>query len=333
MVVPIATVSASGAAVAALWFSGQSLKVTNDQQALSQQTAVTDRFRLAAEQLASDQINVRLSGIYLLERLAKDSPGDHPTVFTLLTSFFRTHAEASACGAGIAPRASLDSVPVDVQAVLDVITRRDTSHDAATTGPDLSGLCLPHALFTATAEGTPASLRAADFTGTYLRGADFTTANLADAVPDYADLSNGTLVDANLTGANLSRSVLSTTSFSGANLTGAYLAGAGLDHASLGWANLTDANLRDSDLRNTNWLYANLTRAYLAHADLTGAYLAGANLTGAYLAGANLTGANLMGADLTGALFIDEVAGVGAANLTSMVYDDTTMWPAGFTPP
>ncbi|MGW1743846.1 pentapeptide repeat-containing protein [Nocardia sp. NPDC001965] len=74
MATTVATIGASGAAVAALWFSGQSLRATNEQHTLSQQTAVTDRFRLAAEQLASDQINVRLSGIYLFE-LADTSLG------------------------------------------------------------------------------------------------------------------------------------------------------------------------------------------------------------------------------------------------------------------
>ncbi|WP_280425157.1 hypothetical protein [Nocardia carnea] len=92
-----ATLGASVAAVAALWFSGESLKVSNDQQSLAQRTTTTDRFRLAAEQLASDKINVRLSGIYLLEQLAKDSPGDHPTVFALLSSFLQTHAHNAAC--------------------------------------------------------------------------------------------------------------------------------------------------------------------------------------------------------------------------------------------
>lgn len=71
--------------------------MSNDQQSLAQRTATTDRFRLAAEQLASEKINVRLSGIYLLEQLAKDSPGDHPTVFALLSSFLRTHAHNAAC--------------------------------------------------------------------------------------------------------------------------------------------------------------------------------------------------------------------------------------------
>ncbi|MEV0297923.1 hypothetical protein [Nocardia sp. NPDC050710] len=94
MVTTVGTLGAAGAAVGALWFTGQSLRTTN---ALSQQTAVTDRFRLAAEQVASDRINVRLAGVYLLERLAKDFPADHPTVFAVLAAFLRTQTTMSQC--------------------------------------------------------------------------------------------------------------------------------------------------------------------------------------------------------------------------------------------
>nr|WP_280351419.1 enoyl-CoA hydratase-related protein [Nocardia abscessus] len=151
-----ATLGASVAAVAALWFSGQSLKVSNDQQSLAQQTATTDRFRLAAEQLASDQLNVRLSGIYLLERLAKDSPGDHPTVFALLSSFLRTHAHNEACNAyftevpgveppGFDPATPLENLPTDVETALTVISRRDVTHDDPVNALDLRRACLPEA--------------------------------------------------------------------------------------------------------------------------------------------------------------------------------------------
>lgn len=55
--------------VAAMATTVATLGATNNQYSLSQQTAVTDRFRLAAEQLSSDKIDVRLSGVYLLARL------------------------------------------------------------------------------------------------------------------------------------------------------------------------------------------------------------------------------------------------------------------------
>lgn len=180
MATTVATIGASGAAVAALWFSGQSLRATNEQHALSQQTAVTERFRLAAEQPASNQINVRLSGIYLFERLAKDAPADHPTVFELLISFLHTHSEATACRSMVSFGRTLfkdlaeppDSVPVDVQAALTVLARRDSEHDEFLEKPNLRHLCLPAATFALPGDRS-APLQLADFTSTQLRHANF----------------------------------------------------------------------------------------------------------------------------------------------------------------
>jgi uncharacterized protein YjbI with pentapeptide repeats len=69
-------------------------------------------------------------------------------------------------------------------------------------------------------------------------------------------------------------------------------------------------SLDGADLRG-----ANLSNAKLTRADLRGANLSGANLQGAYLGGANLSGVSLQGANFGGA-----------------IYDENTIWPAGFDP-
>ena len=45
---------------------------------LTEQGQVTDRYTKAIEQLGSDKLDVRIGGIYALERVARDSPRDHP---------------------------------------------------------------------------------------------------------------------------------------------------------------------------------------------------------------------------------------------------------------
>ena len=65
--------------------------------------------------------------------------------------------------------------------------------------------------------------------------------------------------------------------------------------------------------------------------NLTGANLRGADLRGADLNGADLWGANLYMADLQAADLED--AWLDEANLTGTKYDNTTIWPKGFTPP
>jgi hypothetical protein len=53
---------------------------------------VTDRYTKAVEQLGSDKLEVRIGGIYALERIACDSARDHPTVMDVLTAFIREHS-------------------------------------------------------------------------------------------------------------------------------------------------------------------------------------------------------------------------------------------------
>ena len=57
-----------------------------------EQGQVTDRYTKAIEQLGSDKLDVRIGGIYALERIARDSARDHPTVMEVLTAFIREHS-------------------------------------------------------------------------------------------------------------------------------------------------------------------------------------------------------------------------------------------------
>ncbi|MFI6960023.1 pentapeptide repeat-containing protein [Nocardia sp. NPDC050408] len=231
MLTTLATLAVAGGTIGALWFTNQSLRATNAQLGLSQQTAVTDRFRLAAEQLASDKVDVRLSGIYLLERLAKDSPVDHATVFAVLAAFVRTHAAMSGC------QTPLDGMPVDTQAALTVIGRRDITNEPIPARPNLHRTCL---------EG-------ADLDKAKLNNVDLISANLGDAYLGDANLEGALLAGARLTLANLYR----------ADLTGAHLVGANLAGANLTDANLTDANLDGVDLTGVDLTGADLRGVHL----------------------------------------------------------------------
>ncbi|WP_063058932.1 pentapeptide repeat-containing protein [Nocardia sienata] len=289
-----ATLGASVTAVAALWFSGQSLKVSTDGQSLAEETATTARFQLAAEQLANDQVNVRVSGIYLLERIAKESPADHPTVFGLLTSFLRTHAHNEVCNAyftdvpgveppGFDPAATRKALPTDVETALTVISRRDITHDDPVNTLDLGRACLP--------EVWDSRKSGPDSAAPQLGGVNLTNAVLVGAHLDYAHLAEADLSNADLT------------------------------VAILGSADLTRADLVGAELVAAILIRANLTEADLFYADLESAFLTGANLTRADLHSANLTKADLSGADLSG------------ADLTGIIYDSNTRWPEGFVPP
>jgi hypothetical protein len=53
---------------------------------------ITERFTRAIDQLGSSELDIRLGGIYALERIARDSPDDHPQVMEVLTAYVREHA-------------------------------------------------------------------------------------------------------------------------------------------------------------------------------------------------------------------------------------------------
>jgi len=61
-------------------------------QELTRQGQASERFTRAIDQLGSDHLDVRLGGIYALERIARDSPGDRPTIGEVLTAYLRGHA-------------------------------------------------------------------------------------------------------------------------------------------------------------------------------------------------------------------------------------------------
>ncbi|MEU7855267.1 pentapeptide repeat-containing protein [Nonomuraea sp. NPDC049141] len=302
-----------------LWYTAQSLDASRQAQRTAEQGQIADRYTKAVEQIGSGTLDVRLGGMYALERLAQDSPRDHQTVYDVLAAFIREHDPKPTIKA-----AKLSAQPAtDVQAALTIIGRRNTRLDAHM--PDLSNIRAPGANLTratltdtnlSDATLTDTNLTGANLTGADLFRADVRDANLSDANLFSADVRGANLSDAYLTGAylsdaNLTGATLTDTNLTGANLTGADLfradlrgatltyanvRGAKLTYADLTGAKLTDTNLRGADLTDTN-----LSDATLSGADLTGADLSGATLTGAYLSGANLTGATLTGATLTGA--------------------------------
>lgn len=59
---------------------------------ITREGQITERFTRAIDQLGHAHLDVRLGGIYALERIARDSPGDRATIGEVLTAFIRSHA-------------------------------------------------------------------------------------------------------------------------------------------------------------------------------------------------------------------------------------------------
>lgn len=292
------------AAVGGLVFTGLSLggqlQATQQQLGISQQGEVTDRYNAAIANLGSrSSVDIRLGGIYALQRLAKDSPRDQPTIVAVLCAFARDQDRATTGGKGLS---AITRVRTDVQAAITVVGNRDTARDGPTTLIDLDHTALAGAQLTSLRLAS-SNLTSADLTDADLNDADLTRADMADANLSGANLVNTDLREADLGGAELSDTHpvdadLSGANLSNANLTGAVLAGLNLSGASFAHANLTNAVLAGEDLQHVSFATANLTGTVLSGADLSHGYLVAGVLAGTSAVDAKLTGADLTGADL-----------------------------------
>jgi uncharacterized protein YjbI with pentapeptide repeats len=317
------TLGAGLVAVGALVFTARTF-------ILSREGQVTDRYTKAIAQLGDEKLDVRIGGIYALERVARDSAKDHPTVMEVLTAFIREHSREPLPSPDAGGQERARSTRPDVRAAVTVIGRRDAKRDIQPidlTGGDLGDATLTEAKLTG-AKLDGADLTGADLTGAQLGGADLTRANLTRANLTDADLTRANLTGAHLPGADLTGAQLGGAALGGADLTGAHLTRAHLTRALLGGAHLTGAHLPGADLTR-----AQLGGAHLTEADLTDAHLDDADLSDATLTDATLLAADLIRADLRGADFTG--ADLRGANLTGAYFPTLTgaKWSQGIPAP
>ncbi|WP_181448843.1 pentapeptide repeat-containing protein [Nonomuraea aridisoli] len=279
-----------------LWYTAQSLDASQQAQRTAEQGQITDRYTKAVEQLGSTKMDVRLGGMYALERLAKDSPRDHQTVYDVLAAFVREHDPKPSTRSEDLPRMPA----TDMQAAMTIIGRRDTTQDVR--APSLFLIRIP---------------------GTDLSGANLSGAELSASELSGTNLARANLIDTHLNGTDLSFAFLHGARLTRAHLNGAVLTNAHLTNVDLTGADLSNAVLTGADLTGTDLTGANLTGTDLTGANLTGANLTDVELRSANLNGADLRSANLTGADLTGA-DLRTVRGVTENKIRKVAHVDTT---------
>jgi hypothetical protein len=122
----VAALAVVGAAALTAGVTWRATKSTLQGQELDRQGQVTDRYTKAIDQLGSDKLDVR-TGFYALERVARDSARDHPTVMEVLAAFIRVHSHEE-WPPGREGEGEGWTRP-DVQAAVTVIGRRDRKRD------------------------------------------------------------------------------------------------------------------------------------------------------------------------------------------------------------
>lgn len=185
-----------------------------------------DRFDRAIAQLTEENEAVVMGGIYALERVARDSTAEHWKVVEILTAYVRFVAgieENSASQHAGGQDSDRSSVKSSVQAVLDVLSRRNRHQET----PDQR-----------------IDLRKTDLQGANLQGAHLERAILFGSRLQWADLR----------GAHLENSILWGVNLEGANLDGAHLEGANFWEARLEAARISGSHLQGASLLNVNGL-------------------------------------------------------------------------------
>jgi uncharacterized protein YjbI with pentapeptide repeats len=278
----------------ALFLTWRRVRAGDRQVEVAEQGHLTDRFTKAIEQLGKVEdkepnLEVRLGGIYALERIAYDSPRDHWTIMEVLTAYVRRNAALEQLSTGNGTTAqdgaqephdgtdsSLQNVKlrVDIQAILTVLGRREQSYrrerdrklvlsQTALQGADFQGARLQGAHF----QG--ARLQGANFGEAQLQGADFQGARLQGAIFRRARLQGAHFQGARLQGANFARAQLQEAYFGEARLQGAIFGEARLQGAIFGEAQLQKAMFLNAQLQETNlWGAEGLTHEQLAVAHL-----------------------------------------------------------------
>ncbi len=167
----------------------EQLEQSRNELDITRRGQITERFTRAIDQLGSESREIKLGGIYSLERTAREDRDYHWPIMEVLTTYVRTHSprkDEEKLEQGQAP--TLDP---EIQAILTVIGRRSGYHSDVEYGPiDLNGTDLRTAflleanLENANLQGANlhgANLQGAKLGGAYLRGADLQGANLTGA--------------------------------------------------------------------------------------------------------------------------------------------------------
>jgi len=168
-----------------------------------------------------------------------------------------------------------------------------------------------------------------------LDGLDFSGVDLRQAWLSGASLIGTKFCAAHLSGAGLRKANLERADLSNANLTMADFDSANLRFASLSWANCKGSSLFGCDLRDADLSNADLRSMTLAEADLSGANLIGVNMNSSTLSIDEKQNFDreysAISAPYTSGPMPETI--LESANFTNILWDETTMWPEGFTPP
>jgi uncharacterized protein YjbI with pentapeptide repeats len=258
---------------------------------------ITERFTRGIEQLGSKRIEIRLGGIYALERIAKDSDKDHWHIIEVLTGFVRENSKWNILKEDEYDKYS--DPKIDIQTAITVLGRRRFSYNKG--------------------ESNRLDLRGADLRGVSFEDSDFKGAYFENVNLKATRLRNVNLEDASFSG------WLHQTKFQDSNLCEASFYGELVNvsfiSCDLRAVDFSQCEFKRVRFRRSKKKPIDLSDCNFAGVDLSQMDLSGANLSYADFTDAILNGTNLKGANLSSAI------GITQEELDSAVIDSNTILP------
>jgi len=220
-----------------LYYTWRRIGIAEEDLKVTKEGQITDRFTRAVDQLGNDKLQIRLGGIYALERISKESKDDYWPIMEILTTYVRENSPIVDRNILIEEVENLNEesfdtkfkVLPDTQAIMTVIGRRKYSLGYGESN------CI-------------------ELSETHLRMINLKKANFEGADLSYSDLIAAHLEKADFKGANLNNVYLNWAYLEGANFEGVDFGGAELEGATFEGANLKGANFYGANLTKTEYL-------------------------------------------------------------------------------
>jgi uncharacterized protein YjbI with pentapeptide repeats len=287
---------------AGFYYTGRNLRVAEKNAEIARDGQITDRYTKAIDQFASDKGEVRLGGIYALERIARESPVDHWPIVKVLCTFLREHANfpPEEASKGLVTNPGVIKMRHEMLTILQVLGNRNRENEAVGRNLSLHWLYL---------EGI--DVEKGDFEAACFQGSNLSLANFQRTKLDCTDFLKTRLYCADF-GECKARDA----SFYGVEGEGVKFIHATLVNSDFSFADLKSANLDSADLRHCKLERTKFTNASMKEADLRGARLIKTSFHGA-----KITGANLKGVDLS------QTYGLTREQLNSALIDTKTKLP------
>ncbi|MBG6148642.1 hypothetical protein IWQ51_006809 [Labrenzia sp. EL_142] len=213
------------------WVAHQQARIANKQHLLSEKGLIIDRFQRGAQMLESDELSVRLAGIYALRELVKSDPNEtYIMVQDLLFDFVRERSKARAPD----KNKEYPAFPPDLQKALEAAS---VLRECTPLGTEMESLAnwkpnLEHANLARVSLSElnlfNAILYRANLCKALIYNTDLTNAALIRVNMSHVSMSEAKLIGAELRSINFSEAVLFNVNFSDCrlsiiNLSGAYV--------------------------------------------------------------------------------------------------------------